>query len=100
MWLGDTVYFRSDRNGEFNLFSFDPRSSEITQLTGHDDFPILNASAGGGRIVYEQAGYLHLYDPGTSSTSKLTIGVAADLTEVRTRFEEGSSFIRNADISP
>ena len=100
MWLEDTVYFRSDRNGEFNLFSYNPRSSELIQLTGHDDFPILNTSAGGGRIVYEQAGYLHIYDPGTSSASKLTIGVAADFTEVRTRFEEGGNFIRNADISP
>ena len=26
MWLGDTVYFRSDRNGEFNLFAFNTRS--------------------------------------------------------------------------
>src|SRR5262249_37858773 len=23
MWIGDTVYFRSDRNGEFNLYAFD-----------------------------------------------------------------------------
>ena len=23
MWIGDTVYFRSDRDGEFNLFAFD-----------------------------------------------------------------------------
>ena len=23
MWIGGTLYFRSDRNGEFNLFSFD-----------------------------------------------------------------------------
>src|SRR5438270_8485010 len=22
-WLGDTIYFRSDRNGEYNLFAFD-----------------------------------------------------------------------------
>ncbi|MBK5255180.1 MAG: PD40 domain-containing protein, partial [Vicinamibacteria bacterium] len=23
MWIGDTVYFRSDRNGEFNIFAYD-----------------------------------------------------------------------------
>ena len=28
-------------------------------------FPVLNAAAGGGHIVYEQAGYLHLLDPAT-----------------------------------
>ena len=26
MWVGGKVFFRSDRNGEFNLFSFDPAS--------------------------------------------------------------------------
>ncbi len=64
MWVGNMIYFRSDRNGEFNLFSFDPRSKAVRQLTRYNDFPILSASAGGGRIVFEQAGYLHLFDPG------------------------------------
>ena len=28
MWIGNTVYFLSDRNGEFNIFSFDSRSKK------------------------------------------------------------------------
>src|SRR5262249_10485081 len=49
MWLGDTVYFRSDRSGEFNLFGYNTRTHEIRQLTRHEDFPVLSAKAGGGR---------------------------------------------------
>ncbi len=45
MWVGDTIYFRSDRNGEFNLFSYNPKSKAIKQLTEHKDFPVLAASA-------------------------------------------------------
>ena len=56
MWIGDTVYFRSDRDGEFNLFAYDTKSKQVRQLTRHADFPVLTASAGAGRIVYEQAG--------------------------------------------
>ena len=41
MWIGDTVYFRSDRDGEFNLFAFDPQTKQVTQLTRHTDFPVL-----------------------------------------------------------
>lgn len=100
MWIGGTVYFRSDRNGEFNLFSFGPGTSEVRQLTDHDDFPVLNASAGGGTIVYEQAGYLHLFDPATRASRKITIGVPSDLRETRPRFVKGVSWIRNAAISP
>lgn len=100
MSISGVLYFRSDRNGEFNLFSFDPRSGQVKQLTRHDDFPVLNASAGGGKIVYEQAGYLHLFDPATSAAQRMTIGVAADLRETRSRFVKGGNWIRNATISP
>jgi tricorn protease len=100
MWAGDIIYFLSDRNGEFNLFSFDTRSKQIKQLTTHADFPILSASAGGGKIVYERAGYLHVFDPASSEHKKLTIGVAADLIDTRPRFAKGARYIRNASLSP
>ncbi|HYX29187.1 MAG TPA: PDZ domain-containing protein [Pyrinomonadaceae bacterium] len=100
MWIGDTVYFRSDRNGEFNVFSYNTKSKAIKQLTDHKDFPVLNASAGGGQIIYEQAGYLHILDPRSGRSTKLTIGVSADLPDTRPRFVKGARYIRNAALSP
>ncbi|MCK4760763.1 MAG: PD40 domain-containing protein [Candidatus Aminicenantes bacterium] len=100
VWIGDRVYFRSDRNGEFNLFSYDTQSKKIKQLTQFKDFPILKVAAGAGNIIFEQAGYLHLFDMQQKSTRKLTIGVAADLQEVRPRYAKNPRFIRNAAISP
>ena len=100
VWAGNTIYFRSDRKGEFNLFSYDIVSKQVKQLTQFNDFPVLNASTGNGKIILEQAGYLHIYDPGTGTTKKLTIGIAADLLELRSRFARGSKYIRSADISP
>ncbi len=46
MWLGDKIYFRSDRNGEFNLFVYDTTTKAIQQLTFLTDFPILGVSSG------------------------------------------------------
>jgi len=100
MWIGDTIYFRSDRNGEFNLFSYNLKSKAIKQLTDHKDFPVMGASSGGGEIVYEQAGYLHIFDPKSSRSTRLTIGVSADLVETRARFVKGARYIRDASISP
>jgi tricorn protease len=99
-WMGNTIYFRSDRNGEFNLFAYDVSSKQTKQLTEFKDFPVLNMSAGNGKIIFEQAGYLHTYDPATASSKKLTIGIAADLLELRPRFAKGAKYIRSADISP
>jgi tricorn protease len=100
MWVGDTIYFRSDRNGEFNLFSYDLKLKAIKQLTNHTDFPVLSASSGGGQIIYEQAGYLHIFDPRKAQSKKLTVGVAADLVEARPRFVKGFRYLRNTSISP
>ncbi len=100
MWIGEAVYFRSDRNGEFNLFSYDARTKEVRQLTNHRDFPVLNASAGGGRIIYEQAGRLHIYDPRTKVSTALTIGIATDLAELRERYAKGARWIRDWAVSP
>jgi tricorn protease len=100
MWMGDKIYFRSDRNGEFNLFSFDLQSKEIKQLTSHSDFPVIKASSGGGKIIYEQAGHLHLYDIAHAQSQRLVIGVAADLLELRPRYVKGFQYIRSGWISP
>ena len=100
MWVGNLIYFRSDRSGEFNLFSYDPRSKAVRQLTRHSDFPILYASSGGNRIVFERGGYLYLFDPANSRETRLKIGVTADLPDTRPRFASGARWIRNAAISP
>jgi len=100
MWFNNRVYFRSDRNGEFNLFEYDYASKKVRQLTFHEDFPILTASSGAGKIIYEQAGYLHVFDPQNEKSAKLTIGIAAELLGLRPRYEKGGNYIRNAGVSP
>jgi tricorn protease len=100
MWSGDKIYFLSDRNGEFNVFSYAINDGQIKQLTHFDDFPVLNASAGNDVVIFEQGGYLHKYDISSDSAVKLTVGVPADLLELRPRFVQGNNYIRSADISP
>jgi tricorn protease len=100
MWIGEAVYFRSDRNGEFNVFAYDTKARQVRQVTKHADFPVLTASSGANRIVYEQAGVLHLLDPQSGATQRLKIGVASDLRETRARFVKGARWIRDAALSP
>ena len=102
MWVGTTVYFRSDRDGEFNVYAYDTRSKQVRPVTRHTDFPVLTAAADArsGKMVYEQAGYLHLLDLASGGDRKLAIGVAADLRETRSRFVRGAEYVRNATISP
>jgi tricorn protease len=100
MWVGDTIYFLSDRNGTTNLFSYHAATKQMAQLTRHDDFDIMSASAGPDAIVYEQAGSIHLVDAATRKPQRLTIEVAADFAWARPQFKKVASLIRSAVLSP
>jgi tricorn protease len=100
MWLSGKIFFTSDRNGEFNLYSYDQASKDVKQLTIFNDFPIIKAAAGDGKIIFEQEGYLHTFDISANSSKKLTIGIAADLLELRPRYAQGNNYIRWINISP
>ncbi len=99
-WVGNTVYFRSDRAGEYNVFAFDTGSREVKQVTKFPDFPVLDINTDGKQLIFEQAGYLHLLNPGESQPVRLKIGIASDCPEARARFAKGSKYVRHASISP
>ncbi|MCA1760648.1 MAG: hypothetical protein LC658_12845, partial [Bacteroidales bacterium] len=100
MWLGNTIYFLSDRNGEFNLFSYNTETKAIIQLTQYSNFPINSANASGKNIIFEQAGKLHVFDTGNGTIKTLQLAISAELTELRPRFVKGVQNIRSAHISP
>ena len=99
-WIADQVFFRSDRNGEFNLYSYDINTKTIEQHTDYQDFPVMSLNTHGRNLIYEQAGYLHLFNVSSGSSTRLTIGIATDLLEKRPRFVSGNNYIRSASVSP
>jgi len=101
MWVGDTVYFLSDRNGPVALFAYDTRSKKVAQVVKNDGLDIKSASAGPDAIVYEQFGSLHLLDLKSHHVRKVEISIAGDLAEVRPHFQKiEPRRIRFAGISP
>jgi tricorn protease len=100
MWIGNTIYFLSDRNFTTNLFAYNTATKQVKQLTHHDDFDIMTASAGADAIVYEQAGYIYLVDAASGKAQRLNIEVTGDLPWARPQFKKVASMIRNATLSP
>src|SRR5437588_8490030 len=76
MWIGDKVYFLSDRNGPFTLFYYDLKTKKVEQLIRNDGLDIKSASAGPGAIVYEQFGEIHLYDLKFGAAKRVDIRIA------------------------
>lgn len=99
-WTGDNVYFKSDRNGEFNLFSYHVKTKTIKQLTQFKDFPVISLTAYKNKIIFEQAGFLHLYNINSGEVTRININISTDLLELRPRYVSGTNYIRSASISP
>ncbi|HEX8499741.1 MAG TPA: PDZ domain-containing protein [Pyrinomonadaceae bacterium] len=100
MWVGDRVYFLSDRGGAVTLYSYDTRSRRVEQAVKNTGMDIKSAAAGDGRIVYEQFGSLHELDLGSGRTKQIPVRVAGDLPSVRPRFARVATALRNATLSP
>lgn len=101
MWIGDKIYFLSDRNGGVTtLFSFDTKSKKVEQVIENKGLDIKAASAGAGTIVYEQFGTIFTVDAGSRSAKKVNIRVAGDFPGVRPRYERVGNRVSNFGISP
>ena len=100
MWVGNTIYFLSDRDGPITLFAYDTASKSIRRLIDNRGFDITSASAGPGGIVYSQFGQLHIFDLATGKTRGVPVTVSSDLPQLRPRFEDVSKRVVSYGISP
>ncbi len=89
MWVGETVYFLSDRSGPFTLFSYDVKGGAVREVVKNPGgFDVKSASAGPGAIVYDQFGELRLLDLATGKTRSVPVTISADLPQVRAGFRK------------
>lgn len=102
MWVGDRIYFLSDRKGPFSLFAYDTKSRAVRELIKNSGgFDLRYASAGPGAIVFEQLGRISLYDLASGKVRAVPIRISADLPQVRPRFAKiRAKQVLHAAISP
>lgn len=99
-WMGQKVYFLSDRDRVMNVYEYDPATAKVRQVTFFTGADIKSFGASGGRIVFEREGYLHLLDPVSGKSGKLTVNIPADLQETRPCFKKAGRLIFSAAVSP
>jgi len=101
LWVGDKVYFLSDRNGPVTLFSYDTKSKQVEQVVENKSFDLKSASAGPGGIVYEQFGSIHLFDTATNTQHPVDITLHGDLPALEPSLAViDPHTILNAAVSP
>ncbi|BCW94153.1 MAG: tricorn protease [Thermoanaerobaculum sp.] len=101
MWIGDKVYFVSDRDGTLNLYSFDPRNQNTEQLTHSKTWDVRWASSDNRRfIVYEFGGELRLFDTQTREDRAIPITVPDDGLAARPSWYRADKNVEDFALSP
>ena len=100
MWIGNKIYFLSDRNGAITLFSYETITKKVNQEIANAGLDIKSASATTDAIAYEQFGSINIFDLKAAKSKKLNITINSDLTTVRPRFEKAANRIQSSALSP
>jgi len=99
-FLGEHLYFLSDRNGSFNVFAYDLETKVVRQVTHHAGTDVKSLAAGGGILVYELAGFIHTLNPATGEDKQLTINVHGDFPGAMKQWKDVRKYIASASLSP
>jgi tricorn protease len=101
MWVGNSIYFDSDRDGHFNLYSYDVSGGKTTQLTFNKTFDLRWPSADReSRIVYELDGELQIFDIKSHKNTPVSITVPSDDPARRPSRVNAGNLIEQFQLSP
>lgn len=78
MWIGNEIYFISDRDMTMNLFAYDTLTGQTRKVTDFTDYDIKFPSSDGHTIVFEKGGYIYRFDPATQQAAKVEIALGSD----------------------
>ncbi len=100
VWMGDEIYFLSDRDFIMNIWAYNPTTAAVRQVTSLKTGDIKWLGGNGKELVYEHDGYLNILDPATGATRQVNINVTGDFPWAETRTETVTNNISEASLSP
>jgi len=100
MWSGDKIFFVSERERPVNLYCYDLNTRETKKVTDFKEFDIKFPSMGGNSIVFENGGFIYLFDIATQKSQKVTIRIANDFITGRDLLKDASKFINSFSLAP
>ena len=100
VWVEDSVFFISDRDGIQNIWEYQTKTKKLTQITKFNDFDVKSMDSGAGTVVFEQAGYVHELDPKSGKSKIVNIVAAGDFPWMMPNWEDVTNRLTNMALSP
>lgn len=99
MWIGEEIYFISDRDRTMNIFVYNTHTRQTEKVTNYTDYDVKFPSSNGQIIVYEHGGYLYKLDPKTRKPEKISITLASDNIYARKEMKKVGDDLSAASLS-
>lgn len=93
------LYFLSERDGRMNLWSMTHDGDDLSQHTFFEDFDVQNLGTDGQRLVFQQGGDIHLFDPATDEAVRLDIVLPTDRARTRPQLPNAAKFVDDFSLS-
>ncbi|MBR5906606.1 MAG: PDZ domain-containing protein [Bacteroidales bacterium] len=100
MWIGDEIFFISDRDMTMNLFVYNTKTGTTEKVTDFTDYDIKFPSTDGKTIVFEKGGYIHAFNPKDRSCYRVPVTIDYDAPQARPERRAVGSSISSAALSP
>ncbi|RKY76769.1 protease, partial [candidate division KSB1 bacterium] len=100
VWIGNKIYFLSDRDFCMNVWSYDLNTKELVQNTHFKEFDCKSLESGKEKLIFENGGYLYVFNPEHGEARKLSVSVHGDFPWARPHYEKVDKMIANYAISP
>ncbi len=101
IWVGDTIYYNSDRDGNFNLYAYHVPTGKTTQVTNNKVWDVRWPSSDNqSRVVYELNGEIQVLETGSGRSEKLAITVPDEGLARRPSRIPVATFIESVGLSP
>lgn len=100
MWIGDEIFFASDRDMTMNLFVYNTKTGKTEKVTNYTDYDVKFPSSDGNTIVYEHGGYLYRLDPKTRKSEQIHITLNGENVYARTEQKHVANNLTAISLSP
>lgn len=94
------LYFLSDRDGAFNLYSATLDGGEVRALSKYREWEVRNPQLGNGKIAYQLGATLHVFDIAKQDDQLVKLDLVSDFDQSRPRYIKNPlEFLTNVSVA-
>jgi tricorn protease len=100
MWIGDEIFFLSDRDRIMNLFVYNTITRKTEKVTNFDTYDIKFPSCSKDQIVFENGGFIYKMNAKARKPEKVNIYISDDYASDKKVLKDASQRITAVSPSP